>query len=97
MSKGKEGLIGAAWVLNIIGSPLTFLTHLIFKLKYFRGLYKQYFLISFLYLLQYQLIAVFFYKFDKDKIVLKSIVFIAIIILIISVTGYLNWKITIGI
>jgi uncharacterized membrane protein len=59
---GIRGLEGVAWILGILGAPLTFLDFFLFKFNITRGFIPSFIAIVSLYLLQYQLIALMFRK-----------------------------------
>ncbi len=59
---GRRGLEGVAWILGILGAPVTFLDFLLYKFNITQGFIASFIVIVFLYLLQYQLLALLFKK-----------------------------------
>jgi len=77
-----NGLVGSAWILSILGAPLTFLYPVILRL----GLFKNNFLFPYvviysLFFLQYLLLAYIVYKL-QGKVSIKASILVFIIILI---------------
>lgn len=62
LSGGTSGLEGAAWIIAILGAPTTFLDFILYKLNFTQGFTSSFLAIIFLYLAQYQLIAILFKK-----------------------------------
>jgi hypothetical protein len=92
-SGGYNGLIGASWILAILGAPTTLLDIVLYKFGISRGLISDFIWICFFYLIQYQLIAVLFYKKFNKKI---KIIFLFLIFIVIVVSASITWQIIMG-
>jgi len=95
---GKQGFLeGApAWILGPLGAPTTFLSWIIAKINLSNSIISQYFWICFLYLLQYQLIAVLIYKEIISLTKKSGIIYLIIIFVIILISAKIMWNIIMG-
>lgn len=91
---GKRGFFeGApAWILGFLGAPTTFLYWIIDKIGFSQGIFSQYFWACFLYLLQYQLIALLIYKEIINVTKKSGIVYLIIIFIIILISAKIMWN-----
>ena len=95
---GKGGFSEGAsgWILATLGAPTTFLYWFIYKLGLSKSIILQYAWVSFLYLLQYLVIAFLIYK-DIISLSKKSgIIYLILIFVIILISGKTMWNIVMG-
>lgn len=95
---GKQGFLeGApAWILGPLGAPMTYLSWIIAKVGLSKSIISQYCWICFLYVLQYQIIALLIYKGIIELASKKGIIFLVLIIFVILISAVLMFSIIMG-
>lgn len=95
---GKVGLWegSALWILATLGAPTTFLGWVLSKIGLATGFISSYILVSFFYLLQYQLIAYLIYKEIINLASKSGIIYLTIILITILISAKIMWNIIMG-
>ena len=86
----------AGWILATLGAPTTFLCWILYKIGIGKEYIPSFIWICLFYLLQYQLIALLFYKGIINLTSKKGVAYIGAIIVIIVVSASIMWKIIMG-
>lgn len=92
----KEGLIAAGWILGTLGAPTSFLIWFVYKLGFVKSFTSSLIWICFLYLLQYQLIALLIYKGIIDITIKKGIIWLIGIIIVIVISANIMCRVILG-
>ncbi len=88
--QGYYSLQGVGWILGVLGFPATLLYFVVYWFKLSKSILSDIIWISFFYLLQYQLLAIYIYRLCKTNVISQKASFrisalLIIIILIVMV------------
>ncbi len=86
----------AGWILATLGAPTTFLYWILYKIGIGKGYIPSFIWICSFYLLQYQLIALLFYKGIINLTSKKGIAYIGTIVITIVISANIMWRIIMG-